>query len=221
MDPYWAEWLHLVVRWTHFTVGVAWIGASFYFNWLNNNIRPQETPKDGVDGEVWAVHGGHFYNVNKYEVAPEKLPKTLHWFKYEAYFTWISGFTLLAIVYYHGAALYLIDPLVAELTPLQATGIGVMTLAVGWVVYDLLCKSPLSRQPVAFAAVGLQYGPVFRSLSRVWGGGEFATPESCAWRRPVASLASLLHCIGSPLALLLRSCAGPRGEGVGARSAPL
>lgn len=148
------DWLELVVRWIHVITGVSWIGASFYFNWLNNNIRPPESPKQGVDGEVWAVHGGHFYNVSKYEVAPEQLPKTLHWFKYEAYFTWISGFTLLAIVYYYGASLYLIDPLVAELTPLQATGIGVATLVSGWFVYDLLCKSPLSSQPVAFAGVG-------------------------------------------------------------------
>ena len=155
MSAYVMDWLELDVRWIHVITGVSWIGASFYFNWLNNNIRPPETPKEGVDGEVWAVHGGHFYNVNKYKVAPEQLPKTLHWFKYEAYFTWISGFTLLAIVYYHGAALYLIDPLVAELTPLQATGInGVATLAGGWVVYDLLCKSPLRKQPVAFAGVG-------------------------------------------------------------------
>lgn len=148
------DWLELVVRWIHVVTGVSWIGASFYFNWLNNSLRPPEEATDGVDGEVWAVHGGHFYQVNKYQVAPAKLPKTLHWFKFEAYFTWISGFALLAIVYYHGATLYLIDPAVQAMSPLQATGIGVGTLVLGWLGYDLLCKSPLGKQPVPFAALG-------------------------------------------------------------------
>ena len=148
------DWLELVVRWIHVITGVSWIGASFYFNWLNNSLRPPETDKEGVDGEVWAVHGGHFYCVNKYAVAPKKLPKTLHWFKYEAYFTWLSGFGLLAIVYYHGAKLYLIDPDVMALTPWQASAIGIAVLAVGWLVYDMLCKTALARKPVLFATIG-------------------------------------------------------------------
>jgi len=154
MFTYLMDWLELVVRWIHVITGVSWIGASFYFNWLNNSLRPPEDAPEGVDGEVWAVHGGHFYRVNKYAVAPSKLPKTLHWFKYEAYFTWISGFALLAIVYYHGAKLYLIDPAVLALAPWQAMAIGVGALVVGWVVYDVLCKSPLARMPVVFASVG-------------------------------------------------------------------
>lgn len=154
MVSYLMDWLELVVRWIHVITGVSWIGASFYFNWLNNSLRPPESAKDGVDGEVWAVHGGHFYCVNKYAVAPAKLPKTLHWFKYEAYFTWLSGFGLLAIIYYHGAKLYLIDPDVMALSTWQATGIGLSVLVVGWFVYDLMCKTALSRKPVWFATIG-------------------------------------------------------------------
>jgi len=154
MLAYLMDWLELVVRWIHVITGVSWIGASFYFNWLNNSLRPPETPSEGVDGEVWAVHGGHFYRVNKYAVAPPKMPKTLHWFKYEAYFTWISGFGLLGIVYYYGAKLYLIDPSVMPLEPWQAIGIGIGVLLVGWLVYDLMCKSPLSRKPVLFSVLG-------------------------------------------------------------------
>ena len=106
MDVPIVDWASLILRWLHITFGVAWIGASFYFNWLNNHIRPVEggpTP-DRVDGELWSVHGGHFYQVVKFKVAPERLPTTLHWFKYEAYFTWITGVTLLLLVYWMDAA---------------------------------------------------------------------------------------------------------------------
>ena len=149
-----SEWLSLVVRWIHVITGVAWIGTSFYFNWLNNNIRPPETPKEGVEGELWSIHGGHFYTVQKYSVAPEKLPETLHWFKYEAYFTWISGFTLLCIVYYLDTSVYLVDERVMSMSSPMAIGVGVGTLVVGWVVYHYMCKSPLGRMPVTFALVG-------------------------------------------------------------------
>ena len=99
MDPYWSDWLSLLVRWFHVVIGAAWIGASFYFVWLNNHVRPPDDEGDGVGGELWAVHGGGFYRVLKYKVAPSQLPTTLHWFKWEAYFTWISGVTLLLLVY--------------------------------------------------------------------------------------------------------------------------
>lgn len=164
------EWLSLCLRWLHIIAGAAWIGTSFYFNWLNNNIRPLEKPEDRVKGELWSVHGGHFYRVVKYAVAPEKLPKTLHWFKWEAYTTWLSGFALLAVVYYVDAKLYLIDPGVRALSPAAAIGIGVGSLAFGWIVYDLLCKSPLIERPVAFVVVcfalatGAAYG-----LAQVFG----------------------------------------------------
>ncbi|MCB9596540.1 MAG: urate hydroxylase PuuD [Sandaracinaceae bacterium] len=156
MDVQIVDWLSLVTRWLHIIFGAAWIGTSFYFNWLNNHIRAVEgdaAPK-GVDGELWSVHGGHFYRVLKYEVAPEKLPKVLHWFKYEAYFTWVTGATLLVLVYYLQPSSYLVDSQVRALHPHLAITIGVGTLVGGWVVYHLLCKSPLGRYPVPFALLG-------------------------------------------------------------------
>lgn len=173
MDVQVADWLALTVRWLHVIFGAAWIGTSFYFNWLNNHIRPVEggpTPEP-VDGELWSVHGGHFYQVVKYKVAPEKLPKTLHWFKYEAYFTWITGFALLALVYYLEPTAYLVDSTVyAGLHPHLAITIGVATLVLGWVVYHLLCKSPLGRYPLPFAIVGfaLLTGVAF-GLTQIFG----------------------------------------------------
>jgi uncharacterized membrane protein len=158
-----AEWLSLILRWLHIIFGAAWIGTSFYFNWLNNHVRPVEggpTP-DGVAGELWSVHGGKFYQVVKYKVAPPRLPTTLHWFKYEAYFTWVTGFLLLGIVYYLEPSAYLVDgnvPLLrqhfGESVELVAIGIGVGTLVLGWLVYHYLSKSPLGRMPVPFAILG-------------------------------------------------------------------
>jgi uncharacterized membrane protein len=148
MDTYWLEWFNLLGRWLHLIAGIAWIGASFYFVWLDNNLLEPADPPDkdkGIRGEVWSVHGGGFYHAQKYLVAPEKLPEPLHWFMWEAYTTWLSGFFLLCIVYYAGAQTYLIDPSVAALTPLQAIAIGIGTLVAGWLIYDGLCRSPLGR----------------------------------------------------------------------------
>jgi uncharacterized membrane protein len=157
LGPYALEWLNLLVRWLHIITGIAWIGASFYFVWLDNTIRPpapgSELAKKGVAGELWAVHGGGFYNPQKYLVAPAELPKELHWFKWEAYSTWLSGFALLFIVYYLNAQAMMVDRSVADLTSWQAVGIGLGSLVVGWLVYDLLCKSPLGRHDLAFGGV--------------------------------------------------------------------
>jgi uncharacterized membrane protein len=146
---YGAEWLNLLVRWLHLITGIAWIGASFYFVWLDNSIKPPKPGSDlekaGVAGELWAVHGGGFYNPQKYLVAPKQLPEELHWFKWEAYATWLSGFALLFIVYYFNASAMMIDKSVADITSTQAVLIGLGSLVVGWVVYDLLCKSPLGQ----------------------------------------------------------------------------
>jgi uncharacterized membrane protein len=149
-------WLETLVRWFHVIAGAAWIGTSFYFNWLNNNLRPPEDPNvpPEVKSDLWAVHGGGFYRVVKYKVAPAKLPKTLHWFKWEAYFTWISGFALLSLVYFLGADVFLVDASKMELSGAAASGIGVGVLLVGWIVYDLLCKSPLAQKKAAFAVLG-------------------------------------------------------------------
>jgi putative nucleotidyltransferase with HDIG domain len=155
---YVTDWLELVVRWAHLIFGVAWIGTSFYFNWLNNHIRKPEQDDGlagaGIDGQLWSIHGGHFYRVLKYEVAPAELPKTLHWFKWEAYLTWITGVALLALVYYLDSDQFLVDKAVRELSPGMAVGIGIGSLLVGWVVYDLACRSPLGRATAVFALLG-------------------------------------------------------------------
>ena len=119
MEAYLIDWLNLLARWVHVVTGIAWIGSSLYFIWLDNSLETPRDPADdekGVGGEVWSVHGGGFYHAQKYKVAPQQLPETLHWFKWEAYWTWISGITLLMLVYYVGAEQYLIDPSVMELS---------------------------------------------------------------------------------------------------------
>lgn len=154
---YGVEWLNLLVRWLHLITGIAWIGASFYFVWLDNSIKPpkpgSDLEKQGVAGELWAIHGGGFYNPQKYLVAPKELPAELHWFKWEAYSTWLSGFALLFIVYYFNASAMMIDKSVADLSTWQAIGIGLGTMVVGWTVYDLLCRSPLGQRDGLFGIV--------------------------------------------------------------------
>lgn len=151
MIPDLLEWLNLAVRWLHLTAGIAWIGSSFYFIWLDNHLTP---PASGeASGELWSVHGGGFYHNEKYQVAPSTMPDDLHWFKWEAYFTWLSGFSLLVLVYYVGARNFLIDPSKAALTPLEATGIGLSALAGGWLFYDLLCRSPLGKNNRVVGAI--------------------------------------------------------------------
>jgi uncharacterized membrane protein len=155
--PYSLDWLNLLIRWLHVITGIAWIGASFYFVWLDNTIRPpapgSELANKGVSGELWAVHGGGFYNPQKYLVAPSELPKELHWFKWEAYSTWLSGFALLTIVYYFNAQAMMVDTAVANLTSWQAIGIGLGSIVLGWTVYDLLCRSRLGQHDLAFGVV--------------------------------------------------------------------
>lgn len=149
------EWLNLVLRWMHLIFGIAWIGSSFFFVWLDNSLRKSAQTKSGVLGETWMIHGGGFYFTEKYSVAPPQLPPELHWFKYESYFTWLSGFFLMGVLYYVGADLYLIDDKVLPLTQWQAIGISVASLILGWVIYDQLCKSPLGKNDAALAIVGL------------------------------------------------------------------
>ena len=144
MEAWIQDWLSLLLRWPHFITGVAWIGASFYFNWLENHLD-RRNAAGGIAGDLWAVHGGGFYHLEKYEVAPGSLPPTLHWFKYEAYFTWITGFALLCTVYYWNAGAFLVDRSVAALSGWQAIGIGLASMILSWRFYDLLCRSPLRR----------------------------------------------------------------------------
>ncbi len=143
------EWLNLTVRLIHITFGIAWIGASFYFVFLENALNRTEGVRDELAGNLWAVHGGGFYYLEKYKVAPKQIPKHLHWFKYEAYFTWLSGFCLLAIVYYFNAKSYLIDPEVLDIEPLTAIAISIGSLIIGWLIYDQICKK-LSNNKVVF-----------------------------------------------------------------------
>ncbi|RFA24475.1 hypothetical protein CAI21_21485 [Alkalilimnicola ehrlichii] len=154
MEAHLYEWGNLLLRWLHVIAGVAWIGASFYFNWLENNLEREGDKPRGVGGTLWAIHGGGFYYLQKYQVAPERLPERLHWFKWEAYYTWITGFLLLVVVYYLNASTTLIDPSVAPLSPLQASLIGIGVLIASWFVYDGLCRSPLAQRPALLAAVG-------------------------------------------------------------------
>ena len=148
-----AEWLNIVVRVMHITFGIAWIGASFYFVFLENALNRTENVRDELAGNLWAVHGGGFYYLEKYKVAPKTIPKHLHWFKYEAYFTWLSGFGLLFIIYYFNASAMLIDTNVLKLTAAQAIGIGIGSFIIAWLMYDLLCKSPLKKNSLLFALI--------------------------------------------------------------------
>ncbi|RLD29240.1 MAG: hypothetical protein DRI75_03975 [Bacteroidetes bacterium] len=143
------EWLNLTVRLLHITFGIAWIGASFYFVFLENALNRTEGVRDELAGNLWAVHGGGFYYLEKYKVAPKQIPKDLHWFKYEAYFTWLTGFCLLAIVYYFNAKSYLIDPEVLDISIATAISISLISLVIGWIIYDQICKR-LNKNKVVF-----------------------------------------------------------------------
>jgi uncharacterized membrane protein len=144
LSDYWWQWGNLLFRWLHVIAAMAWIGASFYFIALDNHLEAPRDPLDarrGVSGEAWEVHGGGFYRVEKFALAPERLPDPLHWFKWEAYTTWLSGFALFVVVYYAHARAYLIDPSVADLAPWEAIALSVAGLAVAWLVYDGLCRA--------------------------------------------------------------------------------
>ena len=152
MEAYVIDWLNLLLRWLHIITGIAWIGASFYFIWLDNSLEAPGKDNDiqrGVGGELWAVHGGGFYHAEKFRSRPPSIPERLHWFKWEAYWTWLSGFALLTVVYYVGADLNLIDRTVMDLSHPAAIAIGLGFIAGAWIVYDLLCKSPLARHESA------------------------------------------------------------------------
>ena len=138
---YLSEWANLLVRWLHLITGIAWIGTSFYFIGLDNQLDP---PRDGdarVKGEQWSIHGGGFYHKQKYAVAPAELPEKLHWFKWEAYWTWISGFSLFVIIYWGNASTYLVDPQVLDMPAWLAVLLSAAMLAGGWVIYDVICRS--------------------------------------------------------------------------------
>ena len=156
MSAYLIEWVNLLGRWIHMITGIAWIGASFYFIWLDNSLQSPKASTDtdkGVSGEIWSVHGGGMYHAQKYKLAPEEMPEHLHWFKWEAYTTWISGMFLLALMYWYGAEIYLIDPGVAELSKPLAITVGIAVIVAGWYAYNWLCESDVGKNENVMAAI--------------------------------------------------------------------
>lgn len=157
IDPQINEWISQIIRWVHVITAIAWIGSSFYFIHLDLSLKKREGLAEGVGGEAWQVHGGGFYNMRKYLVAPPELPKELTWFKWESYSTWISGFFLIVWVYYLQADLYTIDPAVRALSAWQAAAIGIGGIGLSWFVYEGLCRSPLGRNGLLLGVVLFAY----------------------------------------------------------------
>ena len=151
IDAYILDWLNLILRWAHVITGIAWIGSSFYFIWLDArlNVPPRDPENKDVAGDLWAVHGGGFYHSQKYKVAPAELPEPLHWFKWEAYSTWMTGFALYVVIYYVNANALLVDPAVADIKTSTAILTSVGLLVGGWFVYDALCRSGLSDRSLS------------------------------------------------------------------------
>ena len=137
------EWTELILRWFHVIAGIAWIGSSFYFIALDLSLKQNKNLPDKSHGEAWQVHGGGFYHLVKYLVAPSKMPSELTWFKWEAYATWVSGFALLALIYYAGAELYMIDIVKYDLEKYEAVIISLLGVVFGWVIYDFVCRLSL------------------------------------------------------------------------------
>ncbi len=156
MDILWV-WGEAFLRWLHVIAGIAWIGTSFYFIQLDYSLKRRESLPEGAYGEAWQVHGGGFYNMVKYMVAPARLPAELTWFKWEAYTTWVSGFALVVAIYYGQASLYLVDPAVLDISPITGIAISIAALVLGWAVYDGLCRSPLGRSETLLAAAGFAF----------------------------------------------------------------
>ncbi len=165
------DWLSFGLRWLHVITGIAWIGSSFYFIALDLSLKKRDHLPQGVAGEAWQVHGGGFYNMQKYTIAPEGMPPELTWFKWESYATWISGFFLLCTVYYAAPDLFLIDPEVMALTRWEAIALGIGSMLLSWAVYDALCRSPLvERTYLLLAVVFVFLGVLGWALTQVYSG---------------------------------------------------
>ena len=149
------DWVNLVVRWVHLTAGIAWIGSSFYFIWLDQQLTKPDPARLAVEGEVWMVHSGGFYRVEKRRIAPNEMPAVLHWFRWEAMLTWATGLLLLVVVYYLTGGALLVDPAVSGLSIVQATLLASGTLVAGWFVYDALWRSPLAAPEGVGAVLSL------------------------------------------------------------------
>ena len=154
MTGWLGDWVNLLLRWTHFIAGVAWIGSSFYFIWLDRALTKPDHEKPGVEGDLWMVHSGGFYQVEKRRPGPGEVPAVLHWFKWEAMLTWITGISLLVLIYYLSGA-YLLDPGVSRIGRGPAIALGIGLLVFGWVIYDALWRSPLANRQAVASAVSL------------------------------------------------------------------
>lgn len=188
LDPYVRDWLDLLVRGLHVIAGISWIGASFYFVLLDSQLRRPADPDDevaGVKGELWEVHGGGFYHVQKYQVVPNELPSHLAWFKWEAYTTWLSGFALFVILYWSDARAYMIDPTIADIGPWTAVGISAGLLVAAWLVYGAFCRY-LGRRPTLMALA-----MVAGTALAAWGTSELFTPRT-AWLQVGAMLGTIM-----------------------------
>ncbi len=154
MTSWLTDWANLLLRWAHFIAGIAWIGSSFYFIWLDRALTRPEQPKAGVEGDLWMVHSGGFYQVEKRRPAPGEIPAVLHWFKWEAMLTWLTGIALLILVFYLGTA-YLLDPNISRISRGAAIAVGIGIVVLGWPIYDGLWRSPLARRAGVAAAISL------------------------------------------------------------------
>ncbi len=171
MDAALADGIELALRWLHVMAGIAWIGSSFYFVHLDASLEKRPGLPEGVAGEAWQVHGGGFYRMQKYTIAPPELPDKLTWFRWEAYTTWLSGFFLLMAIYYANPELYLIDPTIIPLEPWRAAVVGLSSILLGYLVYEILCRSPLGRDDRRLAIVGSVLLVLFTfATSRVFSG---------------------------------------------------
>ena len=167
--PFFLDWLDLIVRWIHIIVGIAWIGTSFYFNWLDSRLD-RDINDENIDGELWSVHSGGFYHINKLKGPPKKFPKELHWFKWEAYSTWISGFVLLVLVYYLNAESIMIDKNINDINVSTAIIISLSFLIGSWLIYDFLCKSRLINNTILFTIIGFSLATLISFfLTKIYG----------------------------------------------------
>ncbi len=164
VDIHFGDWISYLIRWVHLITGISWIGSSFYFMWLDSALEKPATEKPDVEGELWMVHSGGFYEVERKKINAGNMPKTLHWFKYEALFTWISGACLLGVAYYSNASAYMVDPTVAALTPALAVFGSVATLALSWFLYDGLWQWVGKKQPGIATAISLLLAAGFAYL---------------------------------------------------------
>jgi uncharacterized membrane protein len=187
LDPYVRDWLQAVLRFLHVIAAIAWVGASFYFVLLDSKLRAPARREDasaGVGGEAWEVHGGGFYHVQKYRVAPPRIPEELQWFKWEAYTTWLSGFALLLVLYYLDADTALVDPAVADLGDWEAVLLSIAGLVLAWIVYDVLLRLVPDESVVAVALAGL-------TVLAAWGASELFAPRA-AWLQVGAMLGTIM-----------------------------